>query len=75
MRPPRQKPYEYVNSYYGLNVEPGQRVSTPNGKHGLVVAKRCYDHYVHVKFDGCRFDVPVHPMDLVYGDPSAAVSA
>jgi hypothetical protein len=88
--------YEYVKSYYGVNPEPGMRVtmkparhkSTCNsglakypdgvpegvnadrncdcGKQGVIVRKRSYDNYVHVKFDGSKFDVPCHPMDLQY---------
>lgn len=59
--------YEYVNRYYGLQVRPGMRVTTEDGKKsGFVMRKRGYDHYVHVKFDGSKFDVPCHPMDLKY---------
>ena len=38
---------------------------------GVIVRKRSYDQYVHVKFDGSKFDVPVHPLDLDYR-PAAA---
>lgn len=63
----RPKAYEYVNRYYGLRVKPGMRVTTMDGKKtGTVVRKYCYDHYVHVKFDGTKFDVPCHPQELVY---------
>lgn len=64
-RPPKEPPYAYVNRAYGLNVGVGMRVRV-NGKMGTVVAKPCYDHYVHVKFDDRKFDVPVHPNDLDY---------
>ncbi len=57
--------YEYVKQYYGVKVEPGDRVRMGE-KEGTVARKRAYDHYVHVKFDGTKFDVPVHPMDLLY---------
>lgn len=68
--------YEYVKSYYGVNPEPGMRVamkdkSAGKGRQGTVAKKRSYDHYVHVKFDGTKFDVPVHPLDLIY-EPQAA---
>ena len=60
--------YEYVKSYYGVNPEPGMRVTFKGTgkKQGIIVRKRSYDHYVHVKFDGSNFDVPCHPMDLEY---------
>jgi hypothetical protein len=60
-----QVPYEYVNKFYGLSVKPGQRVRMGD-KAGTVARKRSYDHYVHVKFDGRNFDVPVHPLELEY---------
>lgn len=62
----REVPYEYVKSNYGVNPVIGQRV-TMGEKSGVIVAKRSYDHYVHVKFDGRNFDVRVHPMELDYG--------
>ena len=59
--------YEYVKKFYGVNPEVGMRVTTQDGKKsGMVVAKRSYDHYVHVRFDGQKHDVPCHPLDLVY---------
>ena len=60
--------YEYVKQYYGVNVEPGDRVRGKDreAKEGTVARKRSYDQYVHVKFDGTKFDVPVHPMELEY---------
>ena len=57
--------YEYVKQYYQVPVEVGQRVSMGH-QTGVVVKKRSYDQYVHVRFDGVSFDVPVHPLDLVY---------
>lgn len=61
--------YEYVKQYYGVNPEPGMRVTMKDsGKQGTVARKRSYDHYVHVKFDGSNFDVPCHPLDLQYGE-------
>ncbi len=62
-------PYEYVTQYYGVHPVIGSRVTTKDGKKsGVIVRKRSYDQYVHVKFDGSKFDVPVHPMDLEYRD-------
>jgi hypothetical protein len=59
--------YEYVKSYYGVNPEPGMRVKVKGSeKQGTIARKRSYDHYVHVKFDGSKFDVPCHPMDLLH---------
>lgn len=59
--------YEYVKQYYGVNPEVGTRVTSQDGKKsGVVVAKRNYDHYVHVRLDGQKHDVPFHPLDLIY---------
>lgn len=61
--------YEYVKEYYGVKPEVGQRVKMlpPNKPlEGVIVGKRQYDHYVHVRFDGRKFDVPVHPLELAY---------
>ncbi len=62
--------YEYVKRSYGVPAEVGMRVTfneegSPR-KDGVIVGKRQYDHYVHVRFDGCKFDVPCHPMSLDY---------
>ena len=66
--------YEYVKQTYGVPVEVGQRVTMKHiiskEKTGTVVAKRGYDGYVHVRFDGQKHDVPVHPFDLEYGELS-----
>lgn len=64
----KESPYAYVNKAYGLAVKPGDRV-VMSGRHGVVVRKAAYDHYVHVKFDGTKFDVPCHPMALMYAIP------
>jgi len=63
--------YEYVKQYYGVPVEIGQRVSMEGRRpeYGTVIRKRSYDCYVHVRFDGQKFDVPVHPLDLKYLSP------
>jgi hypothetical protein len=69
MPPPKEAPYAYVNRAYGLNVKPGTRVVMAGHRpteEGVVVRKASYDHYVHVRFNGQSFDVPVHPMDLTY---------
>jgi hypothetical protein len=67
-QPPREEPYSYVKNYYGVNPVIGARVTTADGKKsGVIVRKQSYDQYVHVKFDGTKFDVPCHPMDLNYG--------
>lgn len=61
--------YEYVKRYYGVPAEPGTRVLMPGHRpteEGVIARKRCYDQYVHVRFDGQTFSVPVHPLDLVY---------
>ena len=69
MPPPKQEPYAYVKSYYGVNPVIGNRVTTKDGKKsGVIARKRCYDQYVHVKFDGTKFDVPCHPEELIYAE-------
>ena len=54
----------------GVNPEVGMRVTfNEKGctrKDGVIVEKRQYDHYVHVRFDGKKFDVPCHPLSLEY---------
>ena len=60
--------YEYVKSYYGVNPEPGQRVTTKDKqKSGTIARKKSYDQYVYVTFDGSKFSVPCHPLELEYG--------
>lgn len=59
--------YEYVKQYYGVNPEVGARVTSKDGKYsGVIVGKRSYDHYVHVRVDGRKHGSPFHPLDLVY---------
>ena len=62
--------YEYVKQAYGVRPEIGMRVTfNEKGcarKKGVIVGKRAYDHYVHVRFDGSKFDVPCHPLSLEY---------
>ena len=71
--PPKEEPYAYVKRFYGVNPVIGSRVATKDGKKsGVIVRKRSYDQYVHVKFDGTNFDVPVHPLDLIYDNPPEA---
>lgn len=62
--------YEYVKQYYGVHPEPGMRVTSEDGKHvGVIVGKRCYDNYVHVRIDGQKHASPFHPLDLIYPEP------
>ena len=61
--------YEYVNKFYGLEVKPGMTVRMKD-RFGVVARKRSYNHYVHVRFEGSKHDVPVHPMDLKYDNLS-----
>lgn len=77
MSRPKEEPYAYVKRFYGVNPRIGGRVVMIGGpakdraKTGVIVRKRAYDHYVHVKFDGSKFDVPVHPLDLTYEDEAS----
>jgi hypothetical protein len=65
MPAPKERPYAYVIRSYGVPVTIGCRVSMGERK-GTVVRKSHYDHYVHVRFDDIKHDVPVHPLDLTY---------
>lgn len=68
--------YEYVNKTYGVNAQPGMRVTSLDGKYsGTIARKKSYDHYVHVIIDGRKFDSPFHPLDLNYGDVGQSQSS
>lgn len=61
--------YEYVKQAYGVPADPRKRVKLPGHRpteEGVIARKKAYDHYVHVRFDGQSFSVPVHPTELVY---------
>jgi hypothetical protein len=59
--------YNYVNRYYGLTVEPGQRVFHDEIKqYGNVARRRDDPHYVYVRFDGKRDASPCHPLALKF---------
>ena len=65
--------YEYVRSYYGVTAKPGQRVTTKDGlKSGVIARKKIYDQYVYVTFDGSKFSVPCHQLDLRYQEEAGA---
>ena len=64
--------YEYVKQTYGVNPEPGMRVTSLDGKHsGVIVGREQYDNYVWVSIDRQSFPVNFHPLDLVYLPPEA----
>lgn len=66
-RKPKQEPYAYVKSYYGVNPVPGHRVTTEDGtRSGTIARMRAYNQYVYVTFDGSKFAVPCHPKELIY---------
>ncbi len=65
--------YEYVKRAYGVNPVPGARVRhNETGKFGRIVRKRVDDNYVHVQFDGQKFDLPCHPKALDYSPSEPA---
>ena len=73
-----EAPYAYVKNYYGVPANIGARVKMSGRRpteEGVIVRKRQYDHYVHVRFDGQSFDVPVHPLELDYGATCPAPEA
>lgn len=54
--------YDYVRRTYGVPACVGLRV-VAFGRPGVIVATRTQLHYVHVRWDGERRSVPVHPTD------------
>lgn len=72
---PRQQPYAYVRSYYGVNPVPGERVRFTDGREGAIARRQSYDNYVYVKFDGCNHALPCHPTDLTYGIDAATTAS
>ena len=60
--------YEYVKQAYGVNPVIGERVRHNEiDKHGTIVARKSYDQYVYVRFDGEKHPKPCHPTALDYG--------
>lgn len=55
--------FDYINSYYGLNIKRGT-IASYKGKRGKVVGTSS----AHVKFkiDGEKHALPYHPSDLEY---------
>ena len=59
--------YEYVKQAYGVNPVIGSRVRhSVIDKYGVIVARKSYNHYVYVKFDGEKHAKPCHPKELDY---------
>lgn len=60
------KAYAYIARTYGLTFEPGQRVThDETGRSGEVRRERkSQSHYVMVRFDGDKHNLPCHPEAL-----------
>jgi hypothetical protein len=60
--------YEYVRNYYNVPAYVGVRVTSFDREQltGVIVAAKSDLHYVHVRFDGKKHAVNVHPLDLEY---------
>lgn len=71
MSAPKQPPYAYVKSYYGVSPVPGHRARFTDGREGVIARRQSYDQYVYVKFDGGAHALPCHPTDLTYLGQSA----
>jgi hypothetical protein len=58
--------YAYIKQHYGLEFEPGDRVThTVTQKAGQVTREDLsQSHYVQVRFDDRKFSVPCHPQEL-----------
>ena len=54
--------FDYVRDHYGVPAKRGMRVAMGD-REGTITSA---DHYVHVRFDGQKHSVPVHPLDLTY---------
>lgn len=65
--------YEYARSQYGVPAYIGVKVSLGK-KQGVIVSARSQLHYVHVRFDGQKHSVPVHPAELEYRVDGVAAS-
>lgn len=60
--------YEYVKKAYGVSPVVGNIVRhTEIDKQGVIVARKSYNHYVYVRFEGSKHAVPCHPTALDYG--------
>lgn len=64
--------YDYVRRYYGVPAYVGTIVRH-HDKRGVLVRHRTQLHYVHVRFDGCKFSVPCHPTDELVYEPAPDV--
>ena len=60
--------YDYIKRTYTFQPQVGRRVKhTVTGKLGVISREdRSASHYVQVRFDGQRFALPCHPMELEY---------
>jgi hypothetical protein len=54
---------DYVRRTYGVDVKRGQRVAFGAGERRQLGTVTGASHYVHVRFDGQRHSMNVHPTD------------
>lgn len=69
--------FSCLRSHYGVSARRGARVSWDSGRgvrHGTITRAT---HHVHVRFDGDKHSVPIHPKDdgLTYLTPADAVAS
>lgn len=69
--------FSYLRSHYGVSARRGGRVSLDSGsgmRHGTITRAT---HHIHVRFDGDKRAVPIHPTDdgLTYLTPAAALAS
>jgi len=54
---------DYVRRYYGVPAKVGGRVELDTNKgtrRGVITSA---SHYIYVRFDDCKFAVPLHPQE------------
>jgi hypothetical protein len=65
---------DYLRRTYGVNVKRGQRVAFGAGDQRKLGTVTGACHYVHIRFDGQRHSVNVHPTDADLSYQVAEVS-
>ncbi len=63
--------YEYIKSTYGVSPEPGRvGYHTVTKQWGVIKPmSKSAQHYVQVRFEGIKHNLPCHPSELQYDLP------
>lgn len=51
--------FDYIKQYYGVSAKRGDRIEF-GGRQGVITSAT---HYIHVRFDGTKHSVPIHPTE------------